>query len=94
MKRLGEVSHVSSHRMLILRSGFAPKIGDIVVTKDLTEVGKVSDVFGPVSRPYIAVKPIETASLDSLIGQPLYVLPSLKKSKKPRSRRKMRGRKR
>jgi len=93
LKRLGKVSHISSHRKLILRSEFAPKIGDVVVTKDLTEIGKISDVFGPVSRPYIAVKPNENSSLDSLVGQPLYVLPSFKKPRKAHSRRKMRGRK-
>lgn len=93
MKRLGEVLHISSHKMLILRSNFTPKIGDVVVTKDLTEVGKISDVFGPVSRPYIAVKPNDTSSLDSLIGKPLYILPSLKKPRKSHFRRKVRDRK-
>ncbi len=93
MKRLGKVSHISSHKMLILRSDFAPSIGDAVVTKSLTKIGKVSDVFGPVSKPYVAIKPKEGLNLTELIGQILYIFPTLKKSKKIRSRRKTLGKK-
>jgi len=88
LKRLGKVSHVSSHKMLILKSEFAPRIGDTVVTKNLTEIGKVSDVFGPISEPYVAIKPKDRTNLDSLIGQILYILPSPKKIKKVKLRRK------
>ena len=94
MKRLGKVSHVSSHKMLILKSEFAPRIGDTVVTKNLTEIGKVSDVFGPVSEPYVAVKPKDRTNLDSLIGQILYILSSPKKIKKVKLGRKMFDKKR
>jgi len=94
LKRLGRVSHLSSHKMLILKSEFAPRIGDTVVTKNLMEVGKVSDVFGPVSEPYVAVKPKEGLNLDRLIGQFLYILPSFKRPKKFGSRRKTIGKKR
>jgi len=88
LKRLGKVSHVSSHKMLILKSEFVPRIGDTVVTKNLTEIGKVSDVFGPISEPYVAVKPKEGLNLDHLIGQLLYILPSPRKTKKAKLRRK------
>jgi len=93
LKRLGKVSHISSHKMLILRSEFAPRIGDTVFTKSLTKIGKVSDVFGPVSKPYVAIRPKEGLNLSELIGQFLYILPSFKKSKKIKSRRKTLGKK-
>ena len=47
--------------------------GDIVVDKSLKRVGSVLDLFGPVKKPYIAVKPIKASSED-YTGQILYKL--------------------
>jgi RNA-binding protein len=60
---------------MILRAEHVPHIGDRVVDEKLHDVGKVFDVFGPVSSPYVAVRPsVEEPSL--LVDHVLYTVPS------------------
>jgi len=51
-----------------------PKIGDLVVDENLKTIGKVFDIFGPVSSPYVAIKPA-ILKLDELTNKTLYVSP-------------------
>jgi len=70
---------------MILKAENIPHIGDAVVDEKLNNVGTVFDVFGPVSSPYVAVKPsVEETSL--LVGHVLYANPSstLRKEKRRR----------
>ncbi|WP_222919020.1 Gar1/Naf1 family protein [Natrinema sp. SYSU A 869] len=48
------------------------EIGTMVIDDDLETVGRVVDVFGPVSRPYLAVTPDDGVHLPSLVGSTLY----------------------
>jgi RNA-binding protein len=85
LQRIGLVLHVSSSRSLILKAEHVPRLGDKVVNDGLSSVGTVFDVFGPVSSPYVAVKPsVDEPSL--LVGHSLYAVPSAK-SKWRRERR-------
>ncbi|WP_175059731.1 Gar1/Naf1 family protein [Thermococcus sp. 2319x1] len=72
MKRLGKVSHYAKQGFLILRSTFAPALNDPVVDKNLQLIGTVRDVFGPVSYPYVAVKP-RVEDPQRYVGEVLYV---------------------
>jgi len=72
MKRLGKVSHYAKQGFLILRTDWVPSLNDPVVDKKLTVVGVVKDVFGPVNRPYVAVKP-RVRDPESYVGSLLYV---------------------
>jgi RNA-binding protein len=75
LQRIGSVLHVSSTKSMILKAENIPRIGDKAVDEKLHDVGKVSDFFGPVSSPYIAVKPsVEEPSV--FIGHVLYAVPS------------------
>jgi len=74
---------VSSSRNIILKVENPPRIGDRVLNKNLKPVGTIFDVFGPVSSPYVAVKP-EVEEIQNLIDQILYSVPS------PQSKRKKR----
>ncbi len=85
MQRIGSVLHVSSSRSLILKADHLPRIGDKVVDDKLSSVGMVFDVFGPVSSPYIAVKP-SVDEPNRLVSCSLYAIP-LAKSKFRRERR-------
>lgn len=58
LQRLGQASHLSSSRNLIIKIKQIPQIGEIVVDENLKSVGKVVDVFGPVSSPYASIKPM------------------------------------
>jgi len=53
-------------------------MGENVVDGKLRAVGTIFDVFGPVSSPYIAVKPA-LKTPETLINQILYVFPSAKR---------------
>ncbi|MCW8172690.1 MULTISPECIES: Gar1/Naf1 family protein [Natrialba] len=47
-------------------------IGTMVLDDSLEEVGRVVDVFGPVSRPYLAMTPDDDVHLPALVGSTLY----------------------
>lgn len=73
MRRVGEVVR-TAQGLAIVRppDDDHPEIGTTVVDDQLSTVGRVVDVFGPVTRPYVAVTPDDRASLPSLLGQRLY----------------------
>lgn len=73
LKKLGKVLHISPHKMLIVRSTFAPAIGSTIVTKNMENIGEVFDVFGPVEKPYVSIKPKEGIKLEKFVGEILYV---------------------
>lgn len=75
MQRLGRAIHVTPSRNIIVKVETPPKIGEKVVDEKLKQVGTVSDVFGPVSSPYITVKPT-VENPKSFINQVLYAVPS------------------
>lgn len=74
---------MSSSRNLILKVENPPRIGDRVVNQNLKPVGTVFDIFGPVSSPYVAVKP-EVEESHDLIDHTLYSVPSPQPKRKKR----------
>jgi RNA-binding protein len=74
LQRLGLVLHVSPSRNIITKVEHSPKIGETVVDEDMKPVGRVFDIFGPVSSPYAAVKP-SVREPERFVGKRLYVSP-------------------
>lgn len=76
MRRLGKVLHVSGRGSIILRTDKTPPIGKQarVLDKKAQEIGIVTDVFGPVKTPYIAVRPKNNVDPTKLVGQMLYLV--------------------
>ena len=58
-----------------------PKIGIDVVDEGLKVVGKIFDIIGPTSSPYIVVRP-KITDPQRLIGKKLYMILSRKKRRK------------
>ncbi|MEM2466496.1 MAG: Gar1/Naf1 family protein [Candidatus Bathyarchaeia archaeon] len=81
MIRLGRVLHISPNKNVIIKVENTPKIGEAVVDENLRQVGEVFDIFGPISSPYVAVKP-KVAKPEILINKMLYVLPSKKEKER------------
>ena len=81
MQRLGLVLHISPSRNIIAKVECTPKIGETVVDENLKPVGRVFDIFGPVSAPYVAISP-STRELGKLVNSTLYVFPSKKEGRK------------
>jgi len=81
LQRLGQVFHISPSRNIIIKIEGLPKIGETVVDENLKPVGKIFDIFGPVSSPYATIKPT-THELEKLTNKTLYVLPSKRRKEK------------
>ena len=62
-------------RSIVLKIERVPRIGETVVDEELRPVGKVFDIMGPVSSPYVAVKPT-IQEPEKLVNKILYVDPS------------------
>ena len=73
MKRVGDVVR-TAQGLAVVRApdDEAPDFGITVVDENLTDIGRVVDVFGPVARPYVAVSPNEDVRLPTLLGTTLY----------------------
>ncbi|RLF08313.1 MAG: hypothetical protein DRJ60_00665 [Thermoprotei archaeon] len=55
---LGSTLHLSKSNMLIVRgTRKVPKIGDPVYDNKSRTIGIIYDIIGPVSSPYIVIKP-------------------------------------
>ena len=77
MQRLGKVLHVTPSQNIVVKIGKTPKIGSAVVDEKLRTVGKIFDVIGPVSSPYVVLKPA-IKEPEKLTSKQLYLLLSKK----------------
>jgi len=73
LQRLGRVLHISPSRNIIIKIEKDARIGETVVDENLRTVGKIFDKFGPVSSPYISIKPT-IQDLEKLKNKILYSL--------------------
>ena len=81
MQRLGQVLHISPSRNIIIKVENLPKIGETVVDENLKPVGKVFDIIGPTTSPYVTVKST-IREIEKLNDKTLYVLPSERRKEK------------
>jgi len=75
LHRLGKILHYSKSRSLIVKCDEARfvKMGTKACDSKLKEIGKVHDIFGPVSTPYLAVRPT-VSSPTKFVGRIVYSL--------------------
>ena len=73
MQKLGKVRALTPSKNVIVKAEKVPKIGTEVVDENLTVVGKVFDIIGPVSAPYAVVKPTINEPV-KLLNKPMYLL--------------------
>lgn len=90
MMRLGISLHIISQNLLILRAEeplLSPKkiellISMPVVDKNLKEIGTISDVFGPVEKPFVVVQLKEKQTdVEQLLEQKFYFIPKQRRTK-------------
>ncbi|MFB6251092.1 MAG: H/ACA ribonucleoprotein complex subunit GAR1 [Halobellus sp.] len=73
MRRLGTVTRTAQNLLIVrCEDDDRPEIGVAAVDESLSTIGRVVDVFGPMSRPYVAVTPEQEVRAASLVGQRLY----------------------
>jgi len=73
LQKLGRVRALTPSKNIIVKTEKVPKIGSEVVDENLKIVGKVFDIIGPVSAPYVVVKPTVSEPV-KLVNKPVYLL--------------------
>ena len=79
MKRLGTALHVVQNKLIVQSEQVVgsetsiPRTKSWVVDQKRTRVGKVLDIFGPINRPYIIVRPNRDVDAAAHVGKKLYV---------------------
>jgi RNA-binding protein len=81
LQRLGRVLQISPSQNIIIKVENLPAIGETAVDENLRPVGKIFDIFGPASSPYVAVKPT-IREREKLMNKVLYVLPSKRRKER------------
>jgi RNA-binding protein len=81
LQRLGLILHLSPSRNIIMKVENIPRIGETVVDENLKPVGKVFDILGPVSSPYVAIRPT-IHDPERLVNKPVYAIPSRRRREK------------
>lgn len=81
MQRLGLILHVSPSKNMIVKVERISKIGETVVDENLKPVGKVFDLIGPVSSPYLSIRSM-VSDPEKLVNKPVYVIPSKRRKEK------------
>jgi len=70
---LGTVSHLSSSsRNLILKAEAKVRIGEPAFDDRGRRVGTIFDLFGPVTHPFVAVRP-RVDDPERYVGEPLFL---------------------
>jgi len=75
LQRLGLILHISPNHSIIVKLENMPRIGETVVDENLKPIGRVFDILGPVSSPYVAIKPL-IRDVESYAKKMLYAVPS------------------
>jgi RNA-binding protein len=81
LQRLGKVLNVTPSRNVIVQTDKMPKLGVDIIDENLKVVGKVFDIIGPVSAPYVVVK-AAVREPSKLVNKPVYLLLSKTKRSK------------
>jgi RNA-binding protein len=73
MRRVGEVVRVAQGLAIVRAPDETDAaLGTEILDDQLSAIGTVVDVFGPVERPYVAVSPADGTHLPGLVGQAVY----------------------
>ncbi len=81
LEKLGRVLNVTPSNNIIIKSTKIPKIGIDVVDEKLKVIGRTFDIIGPISSPYIVVKPV-IKEPKKIVGEKVYLHFSRNKRRK------------
>lgn len=75
MRRLGKVLHLSRSHTLVAKLDLPRfvKPGTKACDSKLKSIGVVTDIIGPVSGPYVSIRP-SVAKPESVVGRIVYAL--------------------
>ena len=89
MQEVGEIIHLASSGRVIVRLSKTLEEGQILCDEKSSKVAKVTEMIGPVAKPYASAIPL-TNSIKKYVGRKVFALTSSpeKKYKKLRTKRK------
>jgi RNA-binding protein len=75
---LGTAIHVVSKRLIVRGDAVVgesrlPRVNSPVVDQKRVRIGRVYDIFGPISQPYLVIKPNPGVDAAVHVGKKLYV---------------------
>ena len=74
LKYVGRIQDISYNGFLVARGEFTPRIGSEVFAGN-KPLGKIVNIYGPVSKPYLAIKPIAKGqALLEMVGKEIYLM--------------------
>ena len=72
MHCLGKVSHLDSRNLAIVIAEDKVSKNTKVFDSENKHVGRVVNIFGPVSQPYLAIAAKKVTRITSLVGREVY----------------------
>jgi len=79
LRRIGKIVSAVSDGHFLARVDFAPRLGTQLYTSGGKALGQVDDVLGPVSSPFVLVRPLVSGHL---LDSPIFL-----KSRSPSERK-------
>lgn len=74
LKYVGKIQDISYNGFLVARGEFAPRIGSEVYAGN-QPLGRIVNIYGPVKRPYISIKPdLKGPTLLEMVGKEVYLM--------------------
>ncbi|MBN2155965.1 MAG: hypothetical protein JW776_07980 [Candidatus Lokiarchaeota archaeon] len=89
--RLGYILGCTQRAIIVRPSTWSrdkklPAIGSEIYDSNAMRIGKITDIIGPVYKPYFKIKSsrpnLSSSSFSSRVGEPLYTLPDSRGKKK------------
>ena len=87
MQEVGEIAHIANSGRVIVQLTQKVKEGQILCDEKSGKVAKVTEMIGPVSRPYASATPL-TNKIKKYTGKKVFVLNQTPAKTKIRRRRK------
>ncbi|RLG78032.1 MAG: hypothetical protein DRO12_00520 [Thermoprotei archaeon] len=90
MRKLGAVLHITPSNLVVVKCTNPkeiPPLGAHVMGADGEVIGRVVDIIGPISSPYIIVKPLSPSKLNAVHPSTVLYYRLVPKRKGRRSRR-------
>ena len=72
MKCVGKVSHLNSRNMAIVSTQDKINKNTRIYDSEKRNIGRVVNIFGPVSEPYIAIAPNKGMRITKIVGREVY----------------------
>ena len=72
MKCVGKVSHLNSRNLAIVNTKSKVPKNTKIYDSEKRIIGRVVNIFGPVSEPYLAISPNKGMRITKIIGREVY----------------------